>query len=195
MLIKEQIPGQIFVVSAPAGTGKTTLVQMLIREFPSVVLNISYTTRQPRKGEVEGVDYHFVEESVFLQKMHDGDFLEYVKLYDTYYGTSREWINQKLREGKHVVLVIDTQGALQIKKKMKGTFIFLKAPSLEVLHHRLLNRQTESLEMIEKRLIQAEEELKVANQYDYEIVNDDLMTAYQVLKSIMIAESHRIEKS
>lgn len=183
--------GRLFVVSAPAGTGKTTLVQKLMHEFPSVIASISYTTRRPRGGEVPGVHYHFMSQPEFEAKITDGDFLEYVKLYDDYYGTSRQWIKAQQEKGKHIVLVIDTQGALQLKGKIPAAFIFIRPPSLEVLRTRLTKRQTETHEMIEKRLAWAQKELEVADQYDYQIINDDLETAYQVLKSIFIAECHR----
>jgi guanylate kinase len=184
--------GLIFVVSAPAGTGKTTLVQRLMQEFPSIIASISYTTRQPREGEIPGVHYHFISDAEFETKIVAGDFLEYVKLYGTYYGTSREWVRGQQYQGKHVVLVIDTQGALQLKGQFPAIFIFVRPPSLESLRERLNQRQTESAEMIEKRLAWAQTELQVAQKYDYEIINDDLEIAYQILRSIFIAECHRI---
>ncbi|WP_039357402.1 guanylate kinase [Candidatus Protochlamydia amoebophila] len=186
--------GSLFIVSAPAGTGKTTLVNLLVHEFPTVIASISYTTRAPRLSEVNGKDYYFITESEFEAKIAAADFLEYVKLYDTYYGTSRKWVEIQRQLGLHVILVIDTQGALQLQKLCEATFIFIRPPSLDELKNRLINRQTESLEMIEKRLACAERELKAAQYYDYEIINDDLQEAYQVLRSILIAEYHRISK-
>jgi guanylate kinase len=184
--------GLTFIVSAPAGTGKTTLVQRLVQEFPSIIASISYTTRKPREGEIPGVHYHFISEAEFEAKIAASDFLEYVKLYGTYYGTSRQWITEQQNQGKHVILVIDTQGALQLKGKLPATFIFIRPPSLESLQVRLMQRKTETAEMIEKRLAWARVELEAAQQYDYEIVNDDLEIAYQVFRSIFIAECHRI---
>lgn len=183
--------GLVFIVSAPAGTGKTTLVDLLVQEFPSVIANISYTTRLPRQGEIQGKHYHFISESEFEAKKAASDFLEYVKLYGTSYGTSRQWIEAQREEGKHVILVIDTQGALQLKGKYEAISIFIRPPSLEILRKRLTGRQTEPLEVIEKRLAWAEKELEAADSYDYQIVNDDLAVAYQVLRSIVIAECHR----
>lgn len=191
-LLGTRTQGLILIVSAPAGTGKTTLVQKLVQEFPTIVASISYTTREPREGEVNGIDYHFISNSEFEDKIAVGDFLEYVKLYGHYYGTSKEWVEGQQKQGKHVVLVIDTQGALKLKGVVDGIFIFIHPPSLEVLRSRLTQRQTETAEMIEKRLAWAEEELNVAQEYDYEIVNEDLGTAYQILRSIVIAECHRI---
>ncbi len=191
-LLGEVKKGLIFVVSAPAGTGKTTLVQRLVKEFPSIIASISYTTRQPREGEVHGVHYHFISETQFEAKIAASDFLEFVKLYGTYYGTSRQWIEEQQNQGKHVILVIDTQGALQLKKQLPAVFIFIRPPSLESLQARLIHRKTETTEMIKKRLAWAKTELEAAEQYDYQIINDDLEIAYQVFRSIFIAECHRV---
>lgn len=185
--------GLVFVLSAPAGTGKTTLVQMLVQEFPSVVASVSYTTRLQRPGEIEGVHYHFLKEAEFTDRIAKGEFLEHVKLYDDYYGTSSAWMEQRLAQGKHVVLVIDTQGAKLLKDKLKAIFIFVSPPSLEELERRLKKRKTESQEVIERRLVWAEQEMLAIPNYDYLIINDDLNNAYQVLRSIVIAEEHRIE--
>lgn len=193
-LLGDRKKGLTFVVSAPAGTGKTTLVQRLVQEFPPIIASISYTTRQPREGEMQGVHYHFITEKEFEAKISAQEFLEYVKLYGTYYGTSRQWIQEQQERGKHVVLVIDTQGALQLKGHLPAVFIFICPSSLNSLQERLIQRQTETPEMIEKRLTWAKIELKAARQYDYQIVNDDLEIAYQVLRSIFIAECHRLSE-
>lgn len=191
-LINNQQEGLVFIISAPAGTGKTTLVQLLTREFPNVIASVSYTTRQPREGEVNGTHYHFVTRDDFESRIAASDFIEYVNLYGYYYGTSREWIINQQKQGKHVVLVIDTQGALQLKGRLTAVSIFIKPPSLNILRGRLANRKTETPDMIEKRLDWAKTELKAIPYYDYLIVNDDLQIAYQVLRSIIIAESHRV---
>lgn len=184
--------GLIFVVSAPAGTGKTTLVNMLIQEFSCVVASVSFTTRKPRSGEIEGVHYYFLSEEEFANRIAKGEFLEYVKLYGNYYGTSRLWLQEQQEKGKHVILVIDTQGVMQLREKLNATSIFISPPSIEELEKRLKSRETESWDMIEKRLMWAKEEMKAQERYDYRIVNDDLATAYQVLRSILIAEEHRM---
>jgi guanylate kinase len=186
--------GLTFVISAPAGTGKTTLVQKLVEEFPEVVASISYTTRQPRIGEMQGKDYFFVSEEEFKKRIAASDFLEHVSLYGDFYGTSRQWIEETQKQKKHVVLVIDTQGAMLLKGKFPATFIFIRPPSLEELEKRLLQRGTENQSTLKTRLERAQIELKFAQQYDYQIVNDNLAIAYQVLKSILIAECHRSEK-
>lgn len=184
--------GLLFVVSAPAGTGKTTLVQMLVDELPKVVMSVSYTTRSPRPGEIAGKHYNFISEDEFKKKIADGDFLEYAQIYGFYYGTSKKWVAEQQAKGKHVVLVIDTQGGLQLKGRVPAVFIFITPPSLEVLRERLTNRKTESQEVIEQRLNWSKKEINDAQYYDYQIINDDLDTAYQVLKDIVIAEEHRI---
>lgn len=184
--------GLLFIVSAPAGTGKTTLVQMLTDEFPCVVRSITTTTRKPRPGEKEGVDYFFLTEEEFQEKLKTGDFLEHVTIYGHHYGTSKSRIEKALSEGKHVVLVIDTQGALQLKGRVDAIYIFISPPSIEELNKRLLQRRTETPEAIEKRVAWARHELEMISHYDYHIVNDDLSVAYAALKSILIAEEDRI---
>ncbi len=185
--------GLVFICSAPAGTGKTTLVDMLVAEFPlNVVRSVSYTTRLPRPGEISGVHYHFVTEEEFEDKVSEDEFIEYVNLYGFYYGTSRKAIHAQQALGKHVILVIDTQGALQLKGKFPAVFVFIKPPSFETLSARLYGRKTETQHMVEQRLAWAQKEIEAARYYDYCVVNDDLNTAYQVLRSILIAEEHKI---
>lgn len=185
--------GLAFIVSAPAGTGKTTLVERLVEEFPSVVANVSYTTRLPRPGEIEGVHYYFINKNQFLEKIAAEEFLEHVCLYGEYYGTSRNRIEEKLNSGKHVVLVIDTQGAIFLRDKYPAISIFVKPPSLDELKRRLTGRGSESRQKIEERLAIAQQEIEALKYYDYEIVNDNLEVAYQVLRSILIAEEHRVK--
>jgi len=184
--------GLIFVISAPAGTGKTTLVQMLAQEFPEITNSISCTTRKPRAGEVSGDHYHFLTREDFERRIAAGEFLEYVELYGNYYGTSKEKVNEQLKRGKHVILTIDTQGALQLRGKLAAAYIFIYPPSLDVLRKRLIQRQTETAEVIEERLTWAIKEMQAAALYDYNIVNDNLKIAYQTLLSIFIAEEHRV---
>jgi guanylate kinase len=191
-VLGERKKGLLFVVSAPAGTGKTTLVRMLLEEFDCVVQSISFTTRHPRPMEVSGKDYHFISITEFEKKMEDGEFLEYAKVFGQYYGTSRKLLSDLQSQGKHVILVIDTQGALFIKKSLDAIFIFIHPPSIDVLRERLSRRKSETSEAIESRLSWAKKEMTLASEYDYEIVNDRLDTAYDVLRSILIAEEHRI---
>ncbi len=183
--------GLLFVISAPAGTGKTTLVRMLCKEFPSVVESVSFTTRKPRPNEVNGRDYHFIDTAQFERKIGEGEFLEHAQVFGNHYGTSRKFVESEQRQGKHVVLVIDTQGALQLMGKIDAIFVFISPPSLKELRSRLLSRKSETEESLERRLSWAEKEMTLAKKYNYHIVNDDLKTAYDVLRSILIAEEHK----
>jgi guanylate kinase len=185
--------GVAFVVSAPAGTGKTTLVRMLVEEFSAAVNeSVSCTTRAPRTGEIAERDYHFLSKKEFEKKIQEGEFLEYAEVFGQFYGTSKSEVLKKQNAGKHVVLVIDTQGALKLKNDhFPAVFIFIKPPSLIALRERLFNRKTEADQLIEERLAWAEHEIEMAIHYDYQIVNDTLNHAYDVLRSIFIAEEHK----
>lgn len=184
--------GLLFVLSAPAGTGKTTISEKLQKEFPGqVVQNVSCTTRSPRDHEVNGKHYHFFDKPQFRKLIDEDAFLEYAEVYGHYYGTLRKTVEETIKEGKHVLLVIDTQGALHVQKKIDSTLIFLKPPSIEELFERLRSRSTESTQEIETRIKQAEYELKQSVHYDYIVVNDELEIAYDVVRSIIIAEEHR----
>lgn len=190
--------GLLFVISAPAGTGKTTLAQMLTKDDPTIVESISYTTRAPRPNEVAGEHYYFLSPAEFEAKIAAGEFLEYVKLYGQYYGTSASWIAVHQAAGRHVLLVIDTQGALQLKERCEAgeceaVFIFIAPPSLEALRTRLVARSTESEEQQRRRLDWAAQELQQIVHYDYCIVNDTLTKALEVLRAIVIAEEHRVD--
>jgi len=185
--------GLLFVLSAPAGTGKTTLVKKLQKECSNLVQSVSSTTRPIRPGEVEGEDYFFLSREQFEKRSENDEFLEFVELYGDYYGTSRQWVSERLDSGKHVFLVIDTQGALKLMNKTAGVMIFMHPPSFDELKRRLKGRQTESDEVIEKRLKWAASEIEKSKLYDYNIVNDNIDDAYLVLKSIVVAEEHRTE--
>lgn len=184
--------GLIFILSAPAGTGKTTLINLLTAEFPCVRQSISYTTRAPRENEVHGVHYYFVSREEFEKKIDEHAFLEYVLLYGDYYGTCARRVAEHQSQGCHVVLVIDTQGALQLMGKVEATYIFIAPPSLADLRERLIARKSETAESLQHRLAIADKEIQSSCFYDYRIINDDLQTAYQVLRTIFIAEEHRV---
>lgn len=184
--------GLLFVISAPAGTGKTTLVRMLTQEFSSIIESISYTTRQPRPNENSDRDYHFINQSQFETMLSQNEFLEHASVFGEYYGTSRKDVQNLREKGQHVVLIIDTQGAFYLMKKIEAVFIFLSPPSIEELKKRLQSRKADTLEAIEKRLSWAKRELEAAPHYDYHVVNQDLAVAYEILRSIFIAETHRI---
>lgn len=182
--------GKIFVLSAPAGTGKTTLVRKLTEEFPHIVQSISYTSRSRRPHETDGIDYHFVTKEEFEKKLSAGDFLEHAKVYEDYYGTDRLTVESLIEKGNHVFCVIDTQGARQLMDKVPAVFIFVFPPSLDELKKRLTKRKTESPEVIEERLSWAAKEIEAGTHYQHHIVNDDLDKAYQQLRQIVIAEEN-----
>jgi guanylate kinase len=184
--------GLLFIVSAPAGTGKTTLVNLLTTEFSQIKRSISYTTRSPRKGEIDGIDYHFISKELFEEKILARDFLEYADVFGNYYGTSKKQVMSELEKGHHVILVIDTQGRLNVKDIIKNISIFIEPPNHNELKRRISTRSLDSKESIVRRLEWAKHEIKLATYYDYKIINDDLDIAYQVLKSIIIAEEHKV---
>lgn len=184
--------GLLFVVSAPAGTGKSTLVDMLVKEFPDFVAESrSSTTRMPRPGEVDEQHYDFISIEKFEEKIAVGEFLEYAKVFGNYYGTRKEEVDRLLTQGKHVILVIDTQGALKIRQQVGAIFIFISPPTFEELRRRLFKRRTEDEEKIQERLLWAKQEIAMVSHYDYHIINDSLDVTYQVLRSIFIAEEHK----
>jgi len=187
--------GRVFVLSAPAGTGKTTLVYMLMKEFSCIDRSVSYTTRSPREGEKHGQDYFFVSKEEFHRRIEGEDFLEYAQVFGSWYGTSKEQIHAKLSQGKHVFLVIDTQGARALQQMgFEAVYVFVSPPSVEALQDRLDRRKTEDEIARKERLSWAEKELQLASLYDYQIINCNLEVAYNVLKSIVIAEEHRTKK-
>lgn len=187
--------GIVLVLSAPAGTGKTTLARMLIDEFPSVVESVSCTTRSKRGGEVEGKDYHFLDKELFQAKLEKGEFLEHATVFGNLYGTLRSHVEEEQEKGKHVILVIDTQGAINLMERgYPFVFVFVSPPSLAELRTRLFNRGTDAQHHIEERLSWAKEELEKATLYDYHFTNDNLHRAYDILRSILIAEEHKKER-
>ena len=190
-ILGDRKTGLAFIISGPSGAGKTTLVSMLTKEFDCVVRNVSFTTRAPRSNEKNGVDYHFISREEFEEKIEKGDFLEHAKVFDHYYGTSKSSVDAEKKKGKHVILVIDTQGAIQLMDCYDAAFIFISPPSIEELPKRMISRKSETEEAIVHRLSWAEKEMALASHYDYCIVNEDLQIAYQVLRSILIAEEHK----
>ena len=195
MLLGGLQKGMVIVISAPAGTGKTTLSKMLMDEFPSVTESISCTTRKKRRGEIEDVHYHFMDNETFEDKIEAGEFLEYAKVFGNYYGTLKTHVDQKCHRGHHVLLVIDTQGALELKEQgYPAVYIFIEPPSIGELRQRLFNRKTEQEQHIEERLKWAEKEMELKKHYDYIVKNDNLHRAYDILRSILIAEEHKTER-
>ena len=181
--------GIAYIISAPSGAGKTTLCRMASAHFPEVRNSVSYTTRKPRPGEVDGRDYWFVEDEAFDRMVDSGEFLEYAGVYGRRYGTSKKDLEALLDQGWSVILEIDVQGAARVRQALKGgVYIFILPPSLKACEKRLIARGKDSPEDIRKRLKIAEEEIKKAPSYDYLIVNDELDMAFEVLKSVMTAQ-------
>lgn len=186
--------GNVFVVSAPSGAGKTSLVRALLEADPQVKLSVSYTTRPPRPGEVDGVHYHFVSVEQFMAMLNRGDFLESAQVYGNYYGTSQRWIEEQLAAGTDILLEIDWQGAAQIRRLMpKAVSIFILPPSLEALRVRLRGRGQDAEEVIERRLAAAREDMSHVGEFDYVIINDDFSTASLDLQAVVRAQRLRVE--
>ncbi len=184
--------GGLFVVSAPSGAGKTSLCQKLAAVLSNIRHSVSFTTRPPRKGEVNDRDYTFVSEEEFMRMAEAGEFVEWAKVHGNLYGTSRNRLEELRDQGINVILDIDTQGAKNIRNVYKdGVFIFILPPTMEALRERLEKRMSNSPEEIETRLRRASEEIKDYKMYDYVIVNSDFAEALTELKSVLIAEERR----
>ncbi|MDD5746913.1 MAG: guanylate kinase [Candidatus Omnitrophica bacterium] len=181
--------GTLFIVSAPSGAGKTTLCEELIKTLPEVVRSVSMTTRAKRGGEVHGRDYFFVTEKQFRAKIKKNAFLEHAKVFGNYYGTPRLFVERMLRKGRDVVLTIDVQGAMKVRRNFrnKAAFIFILPPSFSELKNRLLKRSTEDHAQMALRLEIARKELACAQDYDFQVVNDTIQSAFQKLMAIVIA--------
>lgn len=185
--------GTLFIISAPSGTGKTTILKKIIAEMANVAFSVSHTTRAPRPGEQEGVDYFFIDKDTFTDMRQQDLFLEWAEVHGNLYGTSSRAVADVTEQGLDLILDIDVQGARQVKKKLgaKGVFIFIAPPSLEELASRLAGRSTETEAVIATRLQNAKQEMKSITQYDYIIVNDTIAEAVEILKSVIIAERSR----
>ncbi len=174
-MTKQTRPPQLVVLSAPSGAGKTTIARMLAERNPDFRISISATTRKPRFNEQDGVDYHFISEKEFQERIRKGDFLEYERVHGYYYGTLKSAVEELLRQGYTVIFDIDVNGALNIKKHFPNAIlIFIRPPSLEELKRRLRKRQTDDPEEIEKRLKRLPEEYAKAVFFDYDVINNDL---------------------
>ena len=191
-MIKEK-KGAILIISGPSGCGKSTLLKEVYKDIDDYYFSISTTTRAPREGEVNGVDYFFVTKEEFEKDIENDNFLEYAKVHDNYYGTSLKPINKALDESKLVIFDIDVQGHEIVRKKLSSitTSVFITTPSLEVLESRLNSRNTDSIEIIEKRIKNAKGEVEYFQDYDYLIINDDLQTAAKQL--VCVANITRIK--
>ena len=178
----------IFVISSPSGGGKTSLIKKLLEDARSegTVLSISHTTREKRLNEKDGVDYFFTDKKSFEDKIKKNDFLEYATVFDNYYGTSQETVNSLVSQGKTVILELDWQGAKQVKSKIPCYLIFLLPPSIDDLKKRLIDRNLDESEIIEKRIKEAKNEISNSKIYDFLILNDNFEMALQDLKSIIL---------
>ena len=177
----------IFVVSAPSGAGKSSLVNAVCEIDSNIKLSISHTTRSQRSGEVDGVDYHFTDVSTFQQMINNNEFIEYAKVYDNYYGTNKNTISNFIQQGYKVILEIDHQGALQIKKLIpEAVLIYIKPPSISELERRLRGRNTDNEETITKRLSQANLDMSYAKYFDKIIINDDFIITVKKIHKIII---------
>jgi guanylate kinase len=180
--------GTLFIICAPSGAGKTSLVNALLDREPDIELSVSYTTRPPREGEVDGRDYHFVTRAAFLEMAARGEFLESAEVHGNLYATSQAWIEARMREGRDIVLEIDWQGAEQVRRLVQGAVgIFVLPPSLDALHRRLTARGKDSSEVIERRLANAREEIGHVGEFDYVIINQSFDVAVVDLVSIVRA--------
>jgi len=185
----------LFTISAPSGAGKTSLVKALIEKNPRVVVSVSHATRDKRPGEVDGSDYHFVNIDTFEQMVKQDAFLEHARVFDNYYGTSQQAVLEQLAGGKHVILEIDWQGALQVKQKMPDTIaIFILPPSRETLQQRLTDRATDDVSIIERRMAQADKEMSHYSDAEYLVINDDFQQALVDLESIIHSQALTLER-
>ena len=180
---------KLFVIAAPSGAGKTTLVKALVARNPELRFSISYTTRQKRRTEVDGVDYLFVDVEAFEQLKQQGELLEFAEVFDNFYATSRSQVEKHLADGQNVILEIDWQGARQVRASMPECItIFILPPSLEELERRLRDRRTDSPEVIERRLRDALQDMAHWDEFDYIIINDKLEQAVSDLESVLAGD-------
>ncbi len=184
--IQQPLRGSLFIVSAPSGAGKTSLVKALLESMPGITVSVSHTTRAPRPGEENGVHYHFVDQERFLQMQAQGQFLEHAKVFDNYYGTSNSSVEDTLNQGLDVILEIDWQGARQVRQQFSGSqSIFILPPSRRTLLERLTSRGQDDQSVIERRMRDAVTEISHYQEFDYLIVNDDFDLALNQLHAIV----------
>ncbi|MBN9694978.1 MAG: guanylate kinase [Zoogloea sp.] len=186
------MPGTLFIVTAPSGAGKTTLVSGLLARDPLVSLSVSYATRAPRAGEVNGQHYHFVDVPTFRALRDKGEFLEWAEVHNNYYATSKTWLESQIASGKDILLEIDWQGAQQVRKVFpKAVGVFILPPSVEELERRLRGRGTDSEEVIARRVLGARGEMRHVAEFDYVIINEDLSAALDDLVAVVRASRLR----
>lgn len=187
--------GLIMIISAPSGAGKTTLCRELLKSFPSMRESISYTTRQPRAGEVYGEDYFFVSQDEFRRMIADDAFAEWAEVHGNLYGTAMKTLAAARNDGVDLVLDIDCQGALKLKEQFEGgTYVFILPPSMDELRRRLESRSSDAADVIERRIAAASKEIKEARWYDYIIINDQIELAFEELSAIVRAHNLRTSR-
>ncbi|MGE5811686.1 MAG: guanylate kinase [Ignavibacteria bacterium] len=178
--------GAVIVISAPSGTGKTTIIKNILKDFPRLVFSVSATTRKKRDNEINGVDYYFLSGEEFKRKIDQNEFIEWEEVYGYRYGTLKNIIEENISKGKHVIMELEVKGALSIKKIYKNAvLIFIAPPNFEELVNRLKNRQTEDYEELNKRIERAKMELSMMNKFDYLVENKDLNKAVSEVKSLI----------
>lgn len=188
-------PGNVFVISAPSGTGKSTLAHRLVANFDGLIFSISTTTRSPRPGEVDGQHYFFVDDATFDDMVNKDGFIEWVQIYGKRYGTGRAWLNGVLDSGKDVLLDIETTGAMNLRRAIPdAVMIFILPPSAKELEHRLRGRGKDSEAQIETRMQYARHELELYHAYDFLVVNDAIELAYRQMESIVWATRVRRQR-
>ena len=194
-MIKTKKKGLLIVISGPSGCGKDTVVKSLMEKNKNIWLSISCTSREIRGNEKDGVDYYFLSNEEFEEKIKNNEMLEYAKYADNYYGTPKEYISKHLDNGEDVILVIEIQGALKIKELLPDTtFIFILPPSMDELKNRLTNRGTETKEKIDKRFKRAYTEINEVSKYNYVVVNDEVNIASDKINAIITAERSRVDR-
>ncbi len=187
--------GLLLVVSGPSGAGKGTICELFLKKHPEFNVSVSATTRKAREGEVDGVSYYFISEADFKERIAAGEFYEYANNYGNYYGTPRQFVEEKLEQGEDVILEIDIKGALQVKENAPdATYIFILPPSLDELKNRIIKRGSETEESLAKRMASAKSEIECVSRYDYYIINDDLDDAVHKMECIVTAEKQRVVK-
>ena len=187
--------GLLLVISGPSGAGKGTICKALVEKHKELYVSVSATTRQPRVGEIDGVNYHFTTKEQFIERIEQNDFLEYAEVYGNYYGTPKSKVEEMLNSGKNVILEIDIQGALKVKENFKeGVFIFILPPSMEELKQRIIKRGSETPESLMRRFKSAYQEINYISKYNYAVVNDIVDVAVSKIEGIITAEKCRVDR-
>jgi len=187
--------GLLIVITGPSGAGKGTICKELLNKNDDLYISVSATTRNPRNGEIDGVNYYFIDRSEFMKKIEADDFLEYAEVYGNFYGTPKSKVEEMLLSGKNVILEIDIQGALKVKENSKeGIFVFILPPSMEELKQRIIKRGSETTESLMTRFKSAYQEINYVSKYNYAVVNDQVEEAVKKIEAILTAEKCRVDR-